>query len=120
MAEARNESQLVGQIMKALKEEFPEVWLLKVHGDGYQTAGVPDLLIAVQGYLIPLEVKHRKDSETVEHARERTSKLQKIELRKLRAAGFMADTVISVEETLAIVRNTVAGNPPLPWLLELD
>lgn len=96
----RNEKQLTNAIVRAVEERYPDAWILKVHGGGYQRTGVPDLLICVDGQLTALEVKHRKPGETEEHARGRASALQRAEIRRLRKAGAVADVVLSVEEAL--------------------
>lgn len=100
MADPRNETQATKRITRAIKEKYPDAWILKVHGGGYQSAGVPDLLVCVDGKLIGLEVKHRKPGESEEHARGRASALQLAEIEKLQRAGAVAAVVLNEEEAL--------------------
>lgn len=98
-----NESGLVVQIVKAVKTAYPFAWVMKVHGGPMQVAGIPDLLIVVNGRLIGAEVKHRKNGESVEHARGRATAIQRNQIKKLREAGAVADVVLSPEETLDLI-----------------
>lgn len=104
---ARNETQLVKAIERAIIKEYPNAWVLKVHGGGYQRVGVPDLLISVDGKLIGLEVKHQKASESEERARGRATAVQKKEIQDLRRSGARAEIVLSSEEALSIINDTV-------------
>jgi hypothetical protein len=103
----RNESALVGGIWKAIVRAHPDAWLLKVHGGPYQRAGVPDLVLTVAGLFIGLEVKHQKPGESADGARERTTPLQRAEIRKINAAGGWACTVISVDEALTAIERAI-------------
>lgn len=98
-----NEAGLVVQIVKAVKTAFPAAWVMKVHGGPMQVAGIPDLLIVIDGKLIGAEVKHQKLGESVEHARGRATAIQRNQIKKLREAGAVADVVLSSEETLDLI-----------------
>jgi len=102
-----NESQLVGQIMKAIKQAHPGAWTMKVHGSQFQTPGIPDLLVCVQGLLIGIEVKHQKRAESEEHARNRTTPLQQIQIQKIIDAGGMAGVALSVQEALDLISRAI-------------
>lgn len=112
MAEPTNEAGLVKQIAGAVKKKYPESWIMKVHGGPMQVAGIPDMLIVVDGRLIGAEVKHRKPRESEEHARGRATPIQRAQIEKLRAAGAVAGVVLSVEETLALIEQAFQQNPP--------
>lgn len=58
----------------------PRVWWFKVHGHPYQRAGVPDILLCVDGRLAALELKRPG-------SRERPSPAQLVQLRAIHAAG---------------------------------
>lgn len=98
-----NEAGVVKAIWNAIRVAYPAAWLFKVHGGPYQQAGVPDLLICVEGRLVGLEVKHQKPGESATAARERTTPLQRNEIRKLNAAGATARTVLDPAEALAAI-----------------
>lgn len=103
MGKPTNESGLVLQIVRAIKTKFPAAWVMKVHGGPMQVAGIPDLLIVVNGRLIGAEVKHQKPGESVEHARGRATPIQLNQIEKIRAAGGVAGVVLSPEETLELI-----------------
>lgn len=103
MNEPRNEKQLVDRIVKAVKKEYPQSWVLKVHGGGYQRSGIPDILICHKGRLFGFEVKHQKTGETEEHARERATALQLKEIKDIQTAGGIADVVLSVDHVLDLL-----------------
>src|SRR5688572_7742758 len=62
---------------------------------GVGRAGVPDLLVCYRGFFVALEVKKPVGGVT--------SKLQRIELRRLHKAGAHGGVVTSVEEVRAII-----------------
>ena len=43
----------------------PNVWFFKVHGGPHQAAGVPDLILCVNGHFVALEVKRPGKKATV-------------------------------------------------------
>lgn len=104
---ATNEAGLVKSIIRTIKAEYPEAWFLKVHGSPMQRAGVPDILVVVDGRLIGLEVKFQRPGESVEHALGRVSALQWNEIDKMRRAGCAADAVLTAEEALAVIRGAL-------------
>lgn len=99
----KNETALVDAIRKALLKEYPSAWVFKVHGGMMQMAGVPDILVCVEGRLFGFEVKHRKPTESEEHARGRASEQQLYQIEKIREAGGVAEVILSAEEALDII-----------------
>ncbi len=97
------ETRLVNRIRAALQDRHPGVWIMKVHGGPTQTAGIPDLLVCLQGQLIGLEVKCPRPGETEEAACRRATVIQQAQLAKLRAAGAGASVVASVGAALQAV-----------------
>lgn len=93
-----NETQLTARILSAVRAQYPDVWAIKTHGDGYQRRGIPDLLFVADGRLLAVEVKHRKPGESIEHLMNRVSIHQRLELTKLRDAGAVAIVAWSVEQ----------------------
>lgn len=111
VAEPKNETQLTARIVRAIERNYPDAWVLKVHGGGYQRVGVPDLLVCVMGKLIGIEVKHRKPGESFDHMRSRVTDVQWREIEKIRAAGGAANVADSEEAALAIIRGAID-----PWV----
>lgn len=100
------ESRLVTKIIQAVKAEWPDAWVFKVHGSPYQMAGVPDLLVVVDGRLYAFEVKCRKAGESAHHARGRASLVQRAQIDQLRRAGAVADVILTPEEALQLIKGS--------------
>jgi hypothetical protein len=100
---AVRESILVGSIARAIHAHYPEAWIFKVAGGPYQVAGVPDLLVCVRGLMVGLEVKNPQPGETPEHARNRATPGQRIQIERINRAGGVADVVVSVAEALGVL-----------------
>lgn len=62
---------------------------IKLHGGPFQEAGLPDLLVIINGAVTFLEVKT---------TRGRVSRLQELQIDRLRAAGAAVFVVRSLEE----------------------
>lgn len=107
MGKPTNENGLLQQIVKAVKTKYPNAWVFKVHGGPMQVAGIPDLLIVVQGRIIGAEVKFQRPGESESHARGRATTLQINQINKIRAAGGTADVVLSIDETLALIEQAL-------------
>lgn len=88
-------------IERAIRKEYPAAWILKVHGGGYQNAGVPDLLVVVQGYLTALEVKFQRPGTSLAATLRRVTPRQQYELDALANAGAKSAVVTTVEDALA-------------------
>ena len=97
------ETLLVGKIGRAITKAWPTAWAIKIQGGPYQTAGVPDLLVVVEGLLVGIEVKARRNGESREHAFGRVTLRQWGTIEALRRAGAFAGPALSVEESMAIV-----------------
>jgi hypothetical protein len=54
---AKPETLLQQKIVKRLKEEFPTIWITKIHGNPMQKKGLPDLIGCLHGRFFGLEVK---------------------------------------------------------------
>ena len=108
MSKPRNETQLVKRITDAVSAQYPNIWQLKTHGNPYQRAGVPDLLMSVQGRLLAVEVKHQKPGESVERMLSRVSPRQHVELEALHASGAATLVAWEVEQVLDAIQNIIA------------
>lgn len=103
MAGPTNERGLVARIMKAVSAEYPQGWWMKVHGGPYQMAGVPDVILCIDGMFIGMEVKFARPGESEASARERTTPGQRLQIRKINDAGGMAGVVTSPDQALDLI-----------------
>lgn len=101
-----NERRLVDAITRSVLELWPAAWVLKTHGNPYQTAGLPDLLVCITGRLVGLEVKFVHPNETERHARGRATPLQNAMIAKLIRAGATAGVVTSVREAIDLIERS--------------
>ncbi|MET0886202.1 MAG: hypothetical protein ABWX92_07100 [Mycetocola sp.] len=104
MSEPVNETGQVKAIVKALRKEWPDIYIWKVHGGEYQESGIPDLCICLRGLYIAIEVKHKRPGESETHARERATDLQRIQIARTNKAGGMAGVALNPQEALDICR----------------
>lgn len=93
-----------------IEKLYPGAYTVKIHGGSYQAAGIPDILVAIDGKIIGIEVKKQKAGESARHAYDRTTILQKAQIAKMRRAGAVAGVAITVEEALELV--AMAVGPP--------
>lgn len=98
------ETTLVNHMKAAILDSYPEAWVFKVFGNPYQTVGVPDLLVCVEGHLIAIEAKAQRQGESELHARSRVTATQTAQLEALRRAGATAGVALAVNEALYLVR----------------
>lgn len=87
------EREIVAAIMRHLKK-VPGCFAWKTHGGMYGTAGIPDIIACVDGRFCAFEVKQPSGKLT---------RLQENTLGKIRAAGGVAEKVVSVEEVKEIL-----------------
>lgn len=92
------ETRLQSRIRKALTQRFPDIFLFKVHGGRFQSAGIPDLLGCIRGHMIGLEVK-------VPGRENRATALQLQQIDKMNKAGAYATIVTSVEQAVQFVES---------------
>lgn len=97
------ETRLVQKIRKAIIDQHPEAFIVKLAGGPYQTPGLPDLLVCLGGRFIGLEVKARRAGESEDHARARATGIQEATLAAIREAGGVAEVVLSVDEALSVL-----------------
>lgn len=107
---ASNESGVVEAIRKRIAAEWPTSATWKMHGSIYMETGIPDVLCCVEGRLIFLEVKHRKPGESAARAYGRTSVEQVRQIRRIRAAGGAACTVLDEDEAVWAIREALTGS----------
>jgi hypothetical protein len=89
------ERSIVRKIVRALKQEFPNIEVRKRHGTAFGVAGDPDLYGSVQGFHFELEVKRPGEQPTAIQVRRN---------QEWRGSGAMAFTVVSAEEAVAFIR----------------
>ena len=87
------EKTITKNIQVWLKQQ-PGVFFYKVHGDPFQTAGLPDLILCVSGRFVGLEVKQPGKKPTP---------LQTRTLEKIKEAGGASAIVTSLDEVKEII-----------------
>lgn len=100
MSEPTNETGLVKRITAQIKKQYPDVVIYNIHGGMMQEAGIPDLLVLVNGAVVGLEVKFRRPGESEAHARNRASPAQRMQIERIIRSGSWAGVVLSSEEAL--------------------
>lgn len=98
------ETVLVNRIRDRILKEYPDAWVRKIHGSPYQQAGIPDLLVCLDGQLFGLEVKAPRAGESRAALERRVTPLQRAEMRKMTAAGAVAAVVTSDSEALSALK----------------
>lgn len=93
-ADTPTEAVVTKTVIKAIRTEFPDAFVLKIHGGAYQRAGVPDLYVLIHGKSVWIELK-RPGSDT--------TALQKAKLEQLAAAGAFCGTAECSETAIAII-----------------
>jgi hypothetical protein len=73
---------------------IPDSYVHKVHGSRFQPAGVPDILFWKGNVPFAFEVKGSKGS---------VSKIQEVQLERMKQAGVVCAVVRSVDEVRAIL-----------------
>lgn len=101
------ESQLISKIKKAIAERYPEAWCVKNHGNAFSTAGVPDLLIVIDGAAVMLEVKAAKPLESTNSVMSRVTPLQMETISKIRKAGGVAEVVWDVDQAMDVLNSLI-------------
>jgi hypothetical protein len=97
------EAGLLQAVVRAVHKQHPTAWQFKVVGSPYQMAGVPDLLLCVDGLLVGLELKFQRPSESLDHALARTTPQQRVQIARINAAGGIAGTVTTVKDALDLI-----------------
>lgn len=86
------ETRLQRRIQDAIKKAYPTSFGFKVHGGPFQRAGIPDLVVCIQGLYFGLEVKVPKKGKL--------SAIQVDTIEKINNAGGIAAEVTSPQEAL--------------------
>ena len=89
------EKNIVAAIMRYLKT-VPGCFAWKTHGGMYGTAGMPDIIICLNGRFVAMEVKTPTGKLT---------KIQESTLRKINDAKGYAYKVTSLQEAKEIIQN---------------
>lgn len=88
------ESAITRNALRAVEKAYPSAFVVKVHGGQYQSSGLPDVYIMLNGMSIWVEMK-RPGADT--------TKLQQSKLEKLAKAGAYCGTAENTETLLAIL-----------------
>lgn len=92
-----NETRLQRKIQEAIKKEYKDGYVFKVHGGQY-SQGVPDLIACIEGTFFGLEVK-------LPGKEKRVTELQRHNLDKINLAGGQGWVVTSVEQALEVIED---------------
>jgi hypothetical protein len=87
-------------------------WFFKVWGGGYQKAGIPDLLMCVNGFFISVELKAQKGT---------ASELQKLNTERVNASNGIGIILYpdGFEDFKEIVKEVVKCSSAIPALIAL-
>lgn len=88
------ESDLVRKIQKYCKEN--NIYTIKIWGGGYQSMGIPDLILCKNGHFLAFETKVDKN---------KASKMQEWHIDKINKAGGNAYVIRSLEEAIECLQN---------------
>lgn len=97
------ETRLVNRMRREIQARWPAAFVVKVHGNPYQAAGLPDLLVVLEGTVAGVEVKAQRAGESRERALARVTLRQRDTLDRLSRAGAVAGVALTVEEALELV-----------------
>lgn len=86
----RLEKQVIHELSTYLKG-LRECWFMKVHGSGFQQAGVPDIIGVRRGRFFAIEAKAENG---------RVSRIQEYIIGKLRDAGAVCVVARSLDDIL--------------------
>lgn len=89
------ESKLVGKILDALAEKYPDSYFRKIHGNQFQHAGIPDLIGCISGWFVAMEVKLPGQEPR---------RIQDHELTLIAQAGGINCCVTSVQDALLVAK----------------
>jgi hypothetical protein len=103
------ESKLSGDILKALRAKG--YFAFKVHGGPSMMAGLPDIIVCVEGFFCGLETK-------MPAKRNNVSEIQKLRHEEIRDAGGFAAVVCGVNEALSLIEDWVKQVKRINTMLE--
>ena len=101
------ETALVKRIRATIAQRYPESFTYKTVGTRYSAAGMPDILVVVDGYLVALEVKAPRPGESDAGVLSRVTPLQWDTIGKIRKAGGIAEVVWDVDQALEAINRLV-------------
>lgn len=99
----KGETGLQRRIQRALKKEF-KLFIMKIHGNEFQRAGFPDLLICCAGLFFALEVKMPKG---------KISEVQTEVMHEIRKAGGFVKVVEDPDTAVCFMRKVLAREKKL-------
>lgn len=99
-----SEAGLQGRIVRAILKLHPQAFIFHPVGSPFQTAGIPDLLVCIEGLFVGIEVKWARPGESHQHALSRATPQQRQQIQLIMRAGGMAGVVASVDEALDLCR----------------
>lgn len=89
------------RIIKYIKAEYPKAFVWKAAAGAYTRAGIPDVCMVLNGKFYGLEVKRPYIGKT--------SFMQEIVLRQIKAAGGIAGVVVFPQDVERMISNAKRG-----------
>jgi hypothetical protein len=97
----QREGHLQRRIQRAIRAEWPNAFVRKIHGSEFQHGGAHDLHVCIGGRFVGIEVKMPGKKPT---------ELQQQEQRELAAAGGISLIGTSPEQVIAALRPLLANH----------
>lgn len=94
----RKENDILRSALNAAREKYTDIFLLKIHGSGYQRAGIPDVYVALKGISIWVEFKRPGGDTTA---------LQHRTLNQLASLDVYCGTAESTETFLQLIEDAL-------------
>ena len=107
-----SEKALVSAISAAVRERYPGSLCYKIVGGGYQQAGIPDLLLCIQGRFFGFEVKNPRPGESRRASLGRVTALQSEQIRAINQAGGCGAVVLTVADALGFIDGHLRTDRP--------
>lgn len=101
----KGETRIVRSIKDGLQNIYPNCFLFKVHGSGFQKRGIPDLIGCINGRFTGLEIKDPKNKSYG------ATKLQLWVIGLIKKAGGIAGVVTSLEEAKELIEYGLIQTP---------
>jgi hypothetical protein len=97
----KGETKIVKSIKDGLIKLYPNCFFFKVHGNGFQKSGIPDLVGCINGRFIGIEVKDPKNKTYG------ATMLQLHMITLIKEAGGIAGIATSLEEARELIDNGI-------------
>lgn len=97
------EKKFQTDIMKGIRKHYPDAYVVKISLAHYSTAGIPDVLVILNGHYFGFEIK-RPVLRDIDPEHYGATKLQLETMHRLEAAGGTCAVVSYPEEAIAVIQ----------------